>query len=147
MRLSTKGRYGVRLMLELAWKYGNGPVTLKYVAERQQISEKYLWHLIRQLKNAGLVRSTRGTHGGYVLARPAEEINLKDIIFALEGPMDFAECTDDLKRDKRTDGCAAREVWTEITEKISDLLESYSLSQILKIQEQKSGRNLSDYVI
>jgi len=147
VRLSTKGRYGVRFMLDLAGKYGNGPVSLKDIAERQELSEKYLWHLIRLLKNAGLVHSTRGSQGGYVLAKPPEEITLKDILLVLEGPLDIVECVYGPRTCKRSLDCTARDVWTAVTDKILDTLESYSLAHMLKMQEQKSTSRISDYSI
>jgi Rrf2 family cysteine metabolism transcriptional repressor len=85
MKLSTRGRYGVRMMLELALHYGEGPILLKDIAERQGISEKYLWQLINPLKTTGLVNSLRGAHGGYVLAKAPEAISLKAILQILEG--------------------------------------------------------------
>jgi Rrf2 family transcriptional regulator, cysteine metabolism repressor len=145
MRLSTKGRYGVRLMLELAGKFGKGPVSLKDVSKNQEISEKYLWHLIRQLKNAGLVHSARGAHGGYMLAKPPKQINLKDIISVLEGPMNLVACTHDPRICTRSVDCAARQVWAEITDKLLRAIESYNLEDMLMIQKAK--RSTVDYTI
>ena len=132
-------------MLDLAEKYGKGPISLKDVAERQEISEKYLWHLIRPLKNAELVHSTRGAHGGYVLARSPENINLKDIVSVLEGPMNIVECTNDPGLCKRSNDCTARQVWAEVSQKIMTIIESYTLEHMLKIQ--KSKRSALDYAI
>ena len=92
MKLSTKGRYGARLMLELALEYGKGPVLLKEVAERQEISEKYLGHLISPLKAAGLINSTRGAHGGYTLAKASKDITLAEVVQAVEGNLSVVEC-------------------------------------------------------
>ncbi|MBC8227953.1 Rrf2 family transcriptional regulator, partial [bacterium] len=86
MKLSTKGRYGVRLMIDLAIHYGEGNV-LKDIAERQEISEKYLWNLTVPLRIAGLINSTRGPRGGYTLAKHPSEITLKDVVHVLEGPL------------------------------------------------------------
>jgi len=132
-------------MLELAGNFGKGPVSLKDVSEHQEISEKYLWHLIKPLKNAGLVHSTRGPHGGYKLAKPPAQINLKDIISVLEGPVSLADCTHDPKICKRSADCAARQVWTEITDKLLVTVESYSLEYMLKIQKAK--HSTVDYAI
>jgi Rrf2 family transcriptional regulator, cysteine metabolism repressor len=145
MKLSTKGRYGVRLMLELAGKFGKGPVSLKDVSKHQEISEKYLWHLMRQLKNAGLVHSARGAHGGYMLAKPPKRINLKDIVSALEGPMNLVACTHDPQICKRSADCVARQIWTEITDKFLHIIESYNLEDMLMIQKAK--RQTVDYTI
>jgi len=86
MKLSTKGRYGVRLMLDLAAHYGERPVLLKEISQREDISEKYLWHLITPLKSAGLIHATRGAHGGYELAKAPSEITVKDVFEVVEGP-------------------------------------------------------------
>jgi len=138
MKLSTKGRYGVRLMLDLASKFGQGPVFLKDIAQRQDISEKYLWHLLAQLKNAGLVNSIRGAHGGYILSRPPSEISLKDIISVLEGSLCLVPCVDDKSFCGRTNACIANQVWSELTGKISGLFEEFTLEKMLDKQQEKS---------
>src|SRR5450759_2500949 len=94
MKLSTKGRYGVRLMLDLASHFGEGPVILKQISQREEISEKYLWQLINPLKSVGLVRATRGAHGGYVLAKTPSEITVKDILQVVEGSLCIVECVE-----------------------------------------------------
>ena len=94
MKLSTRGRYGVRLMLDLALHYGEGPIFLKDIAERQGISEKYLWQLINPLKTTGLINSQRGAHGGYVLGKAPERISLKEILQILEGSLCLVDCVD-----------------------------------------------------
>lgn len=137
MKLSTKGRYGVRLMFDLALHYGSGTVSLKDVAKRQGISEKYLWHLIPPLKNAGLITSTRGSHGGYVLAKRPAEITLREILTVLEGPMSLVECIDKPSMCERSDTCVAREIWTEVADKMLQSLESFTLERMM---EKQKGR-------
>ncbi len=137
MKLSTKGRYGVRLMFDLALHYGQGAVALKEVAKRQGISEKYLWHLIPPLKNAGLVNATRGSHGGYVLAKPPQGINLKDILSVLEGPIYLVECTKDSSVCDRSGMCITRDVWAEVTERMLEALESFTLERMVEKQRQQ----------
>jgi Rrf2 family protein len=137
VKLSTKGRYGVRLMFDLALHYGDGAVSLKDVAKRQVISEKYLWHLIPPLKNAGLINSKRGSHGGYVLAKPPYLINLKEILQVLEGSMCLVECTDQPSLCKRSGSCVAREVWAEVTEKMLQALASFTLEGMLEKEKRK----------
>ncbi|MCK9594897.1 MAG: Rrf2 family transcriptional regulator [Candidatus Omnitrophica bacterium] len=132
LKLSTKGRYGVRLMLDLALHFGKGPISLKDISKRQEISEKYLWHLIPPLKNAGLVTATRGAHGGYILAKPASQINLQEIVSLLEGPMRLVECTQDLGACRRSNNCIVRDIWTEATDKFLDILSSFTLESIIK---------------
>ncbi|MFA6384402.1 MAG: Rrf2 family transcriptional regulator [Candidatus Omnitrophota bacterium] len=137
LKLSTKGRYGVRLMLDLALNYNKGPVPLHDVCKRQGISEKYLWQLINPLKNAGLVRSTRGAHGGYVLAKPARQISLKDIMEVLEGSMCLVDCTVNPSMCKRSPACVSREVWKEVSLKMLNVLESFTLEQMVEKQNMR----------
>jgi Rrf2 family transcriptional regulator, cysteine metabolism repressor len=137
MKLSTKGRYGVRLMFDLAVNAGNGPVSLKEIAARQEISEKYLSNIIPPLKNAGLIRSVRGAQGGYVLAKDRREITLKDILLVLEGPMCMVECTEQPELCKRADECLVRDVWAEVTGKMLEALESFTLESMLEKQKRR----------
>jgi Rrf2 family protein len=138
MKLSTKGRYGVRLMLDLALHYGEGPILLKDIAERQEISEKYLWQLIPPLKQAGLILSTRGAHGGYTLTKPPVQITLKEIVITVEGPMCLVECVDNSSSCPRADTCVARDVWGEISAKILQSLESVTLESMVENQKRKT---------
>ena len=131
MKLSTKGRYGVRLMFDLALHRGEDPVTLKDIAARQEISEKYLSNLIPLLKNAGLVNSIRGSQGGYSLARSPREITLKDILIVLEGSMCLVECTEKPLLCQRSEDCLVRDVWSEVTKKMLDALESFTLETLV----------------
>jgi Rrf2 family transcriptional regulator, cysteine metabolism repressor len=140
MKLSTKGRYGVRLMLDLATHYGKGPVTLKDVSKRQGISEKYLWHLIPPLKNAGLITSSRGAHGGYVLSKSPKDINLREIVSCLEGQMCLSECTGNPVLCKRSDMCVVREIWAEATAKMLETLASFTLERMMERQRIKTGQ-------
>ncbi len=139
MKLSTKGRYSVRFMIDLALHYGEGPVLLKDIAERQEISDKYLWQLIPPLKNVGLVTSFRGAHGGYTLAKSPEEISLKDIVTTVEGPLHLVDCVDDPSMCNRADTCVSRDLWDEVAHKISDVLESYTLDTLARKQREKVG--------
>ena len=131
MKLSTKGRYGSRLMLDLALHYNNGPVLLKNIAKRQEISEKYLGQLVRPLIAAGLVKSTRGAHGGYHLAKSPKSITLKDIIQTMEGSMAIVECIDAPKECSRMKACLTREIWKEITDKVTEILENITLEDMV----------------
>ena len=138
MRLSSKGRYGARLMLELALCYGMGPVLLKDIAKRQGISEGYLEHLLPPLKAAGLVRSSRGAHGGYRLAKAPSEITLKEIVYTLEGSLSPAECVDAPSVCQRARYCVTRDIWKELREKISQTLESVTLEDMVERQRDKA---------
>jgi Rrf2 family cysteine metabolism transcriptional repressor len=131
MKLSTRTRYGVRAILELAENAGKGPMQLKVVARRQDISAKYLEQLMAVLKSAGLVRSVRGAKGGYVLARPSNAIRLSEVFHCLEGTVTTAECVEDEKYCQRAAGCAARFVWTQIHEAIEKVLDAATLQDLI----------------
>lgn len=145
MRLSTKGRYGVRLMFDLAMHAGNGPISLKDIAARQEISEKYLSNIIPVLKTAGLIHAVRGAQGGYVLARQTREITLKDILLVLEGPMCLAECVDQPQICSRSSDCLARDIWSDVTGKMLDALGSFTLEAM--VEKQKSREAIPSYSI
>lgn len=137
MRLSTKGRYAARLMLELALEYGKGPVLLKEVAERQEISEKYLGHLILPLKAAGLINSTRGAHGGYTLAKAPQDITLAEVVQAVEGNLSVVECVSSPEVCSRVEVCVTRDIWSQLSEKMMEILESITLQDMVSRQKQK----------
>ena len=137
MRLSTKGRYGARLMLELALHYGQGPILLKDIAGRQEISEKYLGHLIAPLKVAGLINSSRGAHGGYMLARQPANITLKEVIQALEGSLSLSECINSPCICRRVQSCVTRDILEEMGVKMMEVLESCTLQDMINRQKQK----------
>lgn len=139
LKLSTKGRYGVRLMLDLALNYNKAPVALSVVAKRQEISEKYLEHLTTPLKKAGLIRSTRGAHGGYVLLKQPSQITLKDIILALEGSVYLVECTKNPTVCKRSSTCVSRDIWKDVADKILETLSMLTLEKMMR--KQKNKRN------
>lgn len=131
MKLSTKGRYGVRAMVELAANYGEPPVSIKTISKRQNLSEYYLEQLFSPLRRANLIRSIRGAQGGYVLARSPEEITVGDIMTVLEGPIEIADCIDGLKCD--SEGyCATKFVWGKIKRSIEDVMNSITLQDIIE---------------
>ena len=134
MRLSTRSRYGTRLMLELALNYHKGNVYLKDVAREEDISEKYLSHLVIPLKANGLISSSRGAHGGYRLAKSPSRITVKDIVQTLEGNLSPVECIKNPSVCKRVPGCVTRDVWKKLDEKISDTLNSITLEDLVKSQ-------------
>jgi len=138
MKLSTKGRYGVRLMFDLALHAGEAPVTLKEIAARQEISEKYLSNLISLLKNAGFVHAVRGSQGGYSLAKPPREITLKDILLVMEGSICLAECTEKPLLCQRSEDCFVRDVWSEVTDKMLEALESFNLETMVGRRNNKN---------
>jgi len=132
MKLTTKMRYGTRAMLDLALHSDAGPISLKEIASRQEVSLKYMEHLLATLQAAGLVRSTRGAHGGYVLARPATEIDLRHLYDALEGSEGFADCSDDPEMCTRADACVTRDVWTQMHAACMQVLHSTTLDALAR---------------
>lgn len=131
MRLSTRSRYGTRLILELALKYNQGPVYLKEISTSQELSLKYLGQLIIPLKIAGIVKSSRGAHGGYYLAKSPDEIKLSEVIRALEGPVYLVECLENPDICGRQMDCVARFFWNEINEVFHKSLESITIGDMV----------------
>lgn len=132
MRLSTRSRYGTRLMLELALHYQEEPVFLKDIAREEEISEKYLSQLVIPLRASGLINSSRGAHGGYRLARSPALITMKDIIQALEGHLSPVECVKNPSVCGRVSGCVTRSVWERLDTRISETLDSISLKDLIE---------------
>ena len=131
MKLSTRTRYGIRAVLELAENYGNGPLQLKIIAQHQEISVKYLEQLMAVLRSAGFVRSIRGSKGGYLLAKAPEQIKLSDIFHCLEGPVVTVECVENESYCTRTNDCVARQIWAEVQKAIMGVLQSITLQNLV----------------
>jgi Rrf2 family protein len=130
MRVSTRTRYGIRAVVELARQEGQSPLQLRVIGEREEISVKYLEQLMAVLKAAGLVRSVRGAKGGYVLARPADQITMDEVYRCLEGPVVTVECAEDPGACKRVTDCAARGLWVNVERAIHEVLASTTLADI-----------------
>lgn len=145
MKISTKGRYGLRTLMDISIHQSQGPVNLNDIAERQGISAKYLWQIVNLLKTAGFVRGTRGPKGGYILLRDPSEITLLDVIQVLEGPVSLVECVDDPAYCLRTDQCAAHSVWEEVSRAIRGALRNITLAEILR--RHAAAGSSSQYVI
>ena len=139
MKLSTRGRYGTRALLELALHQGEGPVLLRDIAQKQGISLSYLEHLITPLIASGLVLSTRGPRGGVMLAKPADEIRLNEIIHLLDGPIALVECVNSQKVCPRSEICAPRDIWQELEKAMNDVLASTTLQGLAERQRAKEG--------
>ena len=135
MKLSTKGRYGLRAMIDLAVYGENGPVSLQSIAGRQSISEGYLEQLMPKLKKAQLVKSIRGANGGYQLAKAAAEISVGDILRALEGDLQAVTCHALDGSCANADLCVSRYVWEKINESIQNTVDTIYLEQLA--QEKK----------
>ncbi len=147
MKLSTRGRYGARFMLDLARHFGQGPVMLKDVSVRQQISIKYLEQLVTPLRLAGLVKSTRGPHGGYCLTSPPEEITLYKIIEILEGPLALSDCISKEQGCSRSSSCVTHEIWSEVNAMVIDKLTSITLQEMAERQQELEARGAAMYHI
>lgn len=137
MKLSTRGRYGVRAMLELALQQGGGPTALQELAQRQGISAKYLEQLLIPLKAAGLVNSVRGAKGGYLLAMSPDKVSLYDIVKTLEGPLAVVECVHDPDSCERVGGCTVHLVWGEMSQLLVDFLSGITLAKLAEQQREK----------
>ncbi|MFZ4396311.1 MAG: RrF2 family transcriptional regulator [Kiritimatiellia bacterium] len=141
MHVSTKGRYGLRILLDVAMHEKKGPVALRDISQRQSISQKYLWQVINPLKVAGLLRATRGAHGGYVLAKSPKRISIRDIVDILEGPVSIVGCVQSPGTCDRSEACTARGAWAEIENRLKETMDSISLQYLL---EQEAKRNQGD---
>jgi Rrf2 family protein len=129
-------------MLELATHYGNGPLLLKDIARRQEISEGYLQHIVDALKGAGLVLSSRVGHGGYTLAKSPDRISLHDILGILEGSINLVECIDNDDVCDRSTSCVVRDVWKDVSETLSHSLERITLQQMVSMKKERDGSTL-----
>jgi len=130
MKLSTKGRYGVKAMVDLAINYGEQPVSIKSISERQSISEYYLEQLFSSLRKAKLIKSVRGAQGGYILNRSPEKITIYDVINVLEGPIEISDCLED-GACNNIDCCATRLLWKKIKNSIDSVTTSITLKDIV----------------
>jgi Rrf2 family cysteine metabolism transcriptional repressor len=140
MKLSTKGRYGARAMLELALHYGEGPVSVREIAERQEISERYLENLMISLLSQGLVTSVRGKGGGFTLARAPENIRLLEVIRATEGSLSPVACLDEPDACRRAGSCVTIEIWEMLKQSLTGVLGSITLRDMANKYAQKTGR-------
>ncbi|MGL5869523.1 RrF2 family transcriptional regulator [Clostridium chrysemydis] len=145
MKLSTKGRYGVKAMVDLAINYGELPVSIKTISKRQNISEYYLEQLFSPLRKAKLIRSIRGAQGGYVLNKEPKDIRVSDIMYVLEGPIEIADCIEGAECTN-VDCCATRILWKKIKASIDSVMDSITLQDIVddykEMKEKNEGINL-----
>jgi Rrf2 family protein len=136
MRISTRGRYGLRVLVDLADHNEEGPTSLKDIARRQQVSRKYLEQIMIALRLAGLVKSLPGSQGGYVLSRDPSQVQVSEVLLALEGPLEPAPCTVDAQSCERVPFCAAREVWTQVKRAVDQVLAGISLQDLVNRQRE-----------
>lgn len=145
MKLSTKGRYGVKAMVDLAVHYGEEPVSIKSISEREGISEYYLEQLFGPLRKAGLIKSVRGAQGGYILNKSPEHIAVADIIQVLEGPIEISECIDGTSCSNE-DCCATKLLWEKIKKSIDSVLETTTLFDIVEDYNRMNKKD-NDYTL
>ena len=134
-------------MLELACHYGEGPIELREIAKREDISLKYLEQVIVPLRTAGLVKSARGSKGGYFLAKHPSEIYLNDLVETLDGPLNLIECLNDPKVCQKVPSCITRDIWQEVSEAIDGVFRSVTLEDMVHRKKEKEVRLPSMYQI
>jgi Rrf2 family protein len=132
VKLSTRSRYGTRLLLDMAQHYNQGPTQLGDIARRQEISVKYLEQIIIPLKKAHFIETVRGPKGGHILARPPEEVTLAEIVTLLEESVSLVECTERAEICQRADTCPTRLIWKEVAQAMFDILKSITLADLVE---------------
>ncbi|MBN1817256.1 MAG: Rrf2 family transcriptional regulator [Sedimentisphaerales bacterium] len=135
MKLSSRSRYGFRAILELAVAYGEGPIQIKTIADREDISNKYLEQLIAMLKAAGLVRSVRGPRGGYTLAKPPSEIRLDEVFSTLEGPLVAVDCLEHATFCSKCTDCVTRRIWSQMQDAVLNVLRAKTLQDMVDMAQ------------
>ena len=146
LKVSTRVRYGMRALIQIAAAYP-GSVSVKEIGQEQQVSPKYLEQIVAALKSAGLVRSARGMLGGYALAQPPKTVRMSEAVRALEGPPVIVECVDDLKACNRYETCSTRDIWVKISVAVNEILENTTLDDLVESQRSKAASPPPSYVI
>lgn len=138
MKLSTKGRYGLLAMIDLANHINDGPISIKSISERRGISENYLEQIIAVLKKNGLVKSSRGAQGGYEVGMELDQISVGNILRALEGDLNLVDCVtvNENKKCDESGGCPTKFIWKKITDSINDVVDHISLMDLVNEQVQ-----------
>lgn len=139
MKLSTKGRYGLRTLIDIVLHQEEGPVPLHQIAARQAISVKYLWQVLNPLRSAGLISVTRGARGGYRLALAPEQLTLFEIVSTIEGPVAIVDCLGAGARCPRARDCTAHWVWAEVNQRLADVLRGITLAEIVQRARQSGA--------
>lgn len=146
MKFSRRGCYTFRALLELAQNYKKGPVMMSTISQKHDISRKYLHALLTALKTAGLVRSVRGSSGGYILARSPAEISLSDVVRVLEGSLALSDCVEDSTLCKEACRCPTRPIWEKISQTIEQMLAAVSIADLLE-RQRETEQKAFDYQI
>ena len=148
MKISTKGRYGLRILMDLAIHHSEKPRLIRDIAKSQQISEKYISRLVIALRKAGMIRSVRGVNGGFHIAMKPEDITLLDVIEVMEGPLSIVDCVSTPKSCAKSGNCAPREIWCKLNGEIRDLMRGITLADILASYDRQKARDgMTDYCI
>ena len=150
MKFSSKSEYGLRAMFDLAELYGTGAVSIKSIAERQDISDPYLEQLFALLKKSGIVKSIRGAQGGYMLSKDPADITVGEVLQALEGPFSPMDCVSTVNPEpcKRTQYCVTRQIWTKVKDAVDDVLDNITLQDMKEEAEKiRSGKDYYMYYI
>ena len=148
MKISTKGRYGLRILIDLAMHDPGKPRLIRDIAQSQQISEKYISRLVIDLRRAKLVRSVRGINGGFHLAKLPEEITLLEVLETMEGPISVVDCVRSPEKCKRQTLCPARDIWQKLNDGIRELTAEITLDDILNAYRKHDVENgIRDYCI
>ena len=142
MRISMRGDYAIRALVELAHHSGTGPVQSAQIAARQSVPEPYLDQLLTTLRKAGFIRSTRGPQGGHELAHDPEDIHLDQVVLALEGSLSPIACSDEPAGCPRAPGCVQREVWEKVTQCTKEILEATSVADLAQRERQQMGQGM-----
>lgn len=148
MKISTKGRYGLRVMIELAIRHGQRPVMMDTIFSCVGVSRKYLYTLLTVLKNAGMVRAVRGAGGGFSLARAPEKITVLEVVEALEGKLMAVACVneEDGQECERIGQCAARDVWLELASQVRKVLGNIKLDELAERQQSNQPQPLMFHI-
>lgn len=147
MKISTRGRYGLRILIDIAlYDLASKPRMVREIAENQGISEKYISHLIIDLRKAGFIKSIRGAGGGYRLAKSPQQIKLLDIIEVMEGTINLVNCTEKNQICQRSVLCPTKDIWLQISQEFRTVLAKYTLQDFLN-QYMANGEQFLDYCI
>ncbi|MDA8193942.1 MAG: Rrf2 family transcriptional regulator [Thermaerobacter sp.] len=144
--MSSKGRYGVKAVYELALHYGRGPVTVSLIAQSQNISEQYLEQLMPALKRAGIVKGIRGAQGGYMLARDPAAVSVRDVVGAVEGPIVLTDCSNESEQTvgcNELERCIGPDVWARVQDAMVDAMAAISFEQLINQQRVQAKRRLT----
>ncbi len=147
IKVSSKGRYSVKAVYELAVRYGQGPVAVTWIAKAQNMSEQYLEQLMPLLKRAGIVVGMRGAQGGYMLAKEPREISVSDVVSAVEGPISLTDCSsEDSLGCADMDSCVGPDVWSRVQEAVIDTMAGMSFEMLLALQRGETKRRLAQLI-